>query len=803
MTFPRPRRAARAAALAVLAASCAPAARTAPAPAPAPSAPVQPRAVGAFDLSVRNIMRGEELVGRSPDNLSWSPDSRWLYFRWREPSAADTATHVYRVSAAGGSPERLDDSTAVRLVPDRIADASEDRRRSVIEREGDVYVVEQDGAERRITWTPTRERGAHLSPDGRTVYFLSGNNVFAVPVDGGPIRQLTDLRIDNAPKEDSARGQRGYLERQQEELFDVIRDRVAERERRERLDSLRTEVRAVYLGKNANLNSAEVSPSGRYLLLGVNDRVEGQKQTLVPSFVTESGYTEPLNVRSKVGDVQSGQRAAMVELATGKLTWIEPEAKERRVTMIPMGWAPTADRALLMGLPFDNKDRWTYVAAPDGRTTTVEHLRDDAWVGGPGFFTMGWVSDTRVWLISERSGWAHLYTVGADGRGLSPLTEGAWEVTGVQLSPDRRTFYLTTSETHRGERSLYAVPAAGGARTRLTMLDGWTESEVSPDARYVALLHSTADAPPELYLMPNEAGARPRQVTESRRPEFRAGPWIRPEVVVFQARDGQPVHARIYRPRDFGVASNGAGVLFVHGAGYLQNAHRGWSTYFREYMFNHLLASRGYTVMDVDYRGSAGHGAAVRTGIHRHMGGKDLDDHVDAARWMVAHEGVDPKRIGLYGGSYGGFITLMGLFTQPEVFRSGAALRSVTDWAHYNHGYTSRILGQPQDDSVAYRRSSPIYFAEGFRGDLLMAHGMVDVNVHFQDVVRLSQRLIELGKTNWELAVYPVEDHAFVRADSWADEYRRILELFERTLPPGSPPLPQPASSPASASSRN
>jgi dipeptidyl aminopeptidase/acylaminoacyl peptidase len=254
-------------------------------------------------------------------------------------------------------------------------------------------------------------------------------------------------------------------------------------------------------------------------------------------------------------------------------------------------------------------------------------------------------------------------------------------------------------------------------------------------------------------------------------------------VITVPARDGAQVYSRIFRPRDLGAQPNGAAVIFVHGAGYLQNAHRGWSTYFREYMFHHLLASRGYTVLDMDFRASAGYGRDWRTGIHRHMGGKDLTDHVDGARFLAQREGIDPKRIGIYGGSYGGFITLMALFTEPDVFRSGAALRSVTDWAHYNHPYTARILGQPQADSVAYRRSSPIYFAEGLRGDLLIAHGMMDTNVHFQDVVRLTQRLIELGKTNWELAVYPVEDHAFTRPESWADEYRRILELFERTLP--------------------
>ncbi len=124
----------------------------------------------------------------------------------------------------------------------------------------------------------------------------------------------------------------------------------------------------------------------------------------------------------------------------------------------------------------------------------------------------------------------------------------------------------------------------------------------------------------------------------------------------------------------------------------------------------------------------------------------------------------------------------MAMFTEPDIFAAGAALRPVTDWAYYNHWYTSRILGLPQDDAEAYRKSSPIYHAGGLRGALLIAHGMVDQNVHFQDTVRLVERLIELGKENWEVAIYPKEDHGFRHAWSWTDEYRRILELFEENL---------------------
>ena len=267
--------------------------------------------------------------------------------------------------------------------------------------------------------------------------------------------------------------------------------------------------------------------------------------------------------------------------------------------------------------------------------------------------------------------------------------------------------------------------------------------------------------------MPAREHAERVRVTTSTSPEWRSRRWVEPQLVTYEARDGQPVYARLYTPEMVGAKRHPskAAVIFVHGAGYLQNAHRYWSSYYREYMFHHLLASKGYVVLDPDYRASAGYGRDWRTAIYRWMGGKDLEDVVDGAAYLAKAHGVDARRIGVYGGSYGGFITLMAMFTSPDTFAAGAALRPVTDWAHYNHSYTANILNEPQGDLEAYRKSSPIYFAEGLKGALLICHGMVDVNVHFQDSVRLAQRLIELRKENWELAVYPVEDHGFDRRD--------------------------------------
>jgi dipeptidyl aminopeptidase/acylaminoacyl peptidase len=363
------------------------------------------------------------------------------------------------------------------------------------------------------------------------------------------------------------------------------------------------------------------------------------------------------------------------------------------------------------------------------------------------------------------------------------MTSGNWEVLAVQLSADRRSFELNTSEPSPFTRQAYRMPIAGGARTRITSGDGGHQVIFAPDGQRYVTIYSEENLPPEMYLSRVGSATKDR-LTTSTSEEFRRYAWKKPPIVMVPGEDGTPVPARLYRPQDHGAQPNGAGVIFVHGAGYLHNIHNWWSTYSREYMFHHLLATRGYTVIDIDYRGSAGYGRDWRTAIYRHMGGWDLNDHVSGSKYLTSQFNIHPERIGIYGGSYGGFITLMALFTKPEYFGAGAALRSVTDWAHYNHGYTSNILNTPQNDTLSFRRSSPIFFAEGLVDPLLILHGMVDTNVQFQDVVQLVQRLIELEKTDWDMAVYPVEDHGFTRPSSWTDEYRRIFELFERTIGP-------------------
>jgi dipeptidyl aminopeptidase/acylaminoacyl peptidase len=193
------------------------------------------------------------------------------------------------------------------------------------------------------------------------------------------------------------------------------------------------------------------------------------------------------------------------------------------------------------------------------------------------------------------------------------------------------------------------------------------------------------------------------------------------------------------------------------------------------------LVQQGYTVLDFDYRGSAGYGRDYRTDIYRSMGAKDVDGAVAAAKWLSKTQGVDPKRIGIYGVSYGGFMTLMSLFRYPGVFAAGISAAGVTDWAHYSDDWTSRVLGRPVEEPAVYRATSPIYHAGGLRDPLLIEHGIMDDNVEFQDAARLVQRLVELGKP-FEVMYYPTEPHVIEQEASLVDFHGRLAAFFKRHL---------------------
>lgn len=759
-------------------------------------------------LTIRQIMQGPGMVGAPPSNLRFSADGRQLFFEWNDPAPLDSMNALdpgdayrhyldleyragtWRMDVTTGAMEKLPKAAADSIAPDEFTWDRAKRRRAEL-RGGDVYAVDAvSGAARRITDTVDDESEIQISPDGGTIYFTREHQVYSTPFTGGLIRQITNLATSDDPDAKKPGAQRKFLLDQQKALFDEFKEHGPKDWKKDH-----SRPRKLYLGDGFNITATHVSPSGRYVSVLISKDPSGVRKPVIPLIVTESGYTETDEVRTPVGEAQEETRLAFVDIEGDSLLWLAPDAG----TIIDvMGWSPAKDVLLVRGITPDYHERYFWGADPGehdagGKITPVvlDRLQDAAWVDGPSFYeTGGWLPDGEsIYFIAEPEKWGHLYTVTLSGK-RTQLTHGEFEVYGASFDPARQRWLVLSNEGAPGSQRLWSMGPDGSNRRLLTPNRGMYELVFTADLARAAVLRSEWTMPAELHLLDVSTGKLDGPLTRSTTRLFRSYPWLAPETLTFPASDGVAVWAHLFDPARFGARPNGAGVIFIHGAGYLQNVTDGWSYYYREYMFNCFLAAHGYTVLNVDYRGSAGYGRDCRTAIYKHMGGRDLDDIIDGARYLVAERGVDAKRVGVYGGSYGGFLTLMALFKYPEEITAGAALRSVTDWAHYNHWFTVRILGTPADDPEAFKRSSPIYFAGGFNGHLVMLHGLRDDNVLAEDVIRLSQRLIELGKEDWDLTLYPVEKHAFKRASSWTDEMTRAWRLFERTLATPAPPAP-------------
>lgn len=741
-------------------------------------------------------MRGPALVGAAPRRMRWSADGTILRFQWAKPDGKDEPVlKDYQVRRDGtGLGPATEESKADRLA--RVVQRNGGRL--LYAEGGTLFVTDPQRTEdRKLEGVGENASEPIFVEDGKAIAYQRGGDVFRLDLATGKSTQLDHLVLPPAetaapPAAESA-SEKALAEETERILKGYSPEARGGPAPRGGFGGARGGGRgprggfgggrgsgetggvAVEIPAGRRVGATTVSPSGHYAAYELLEPATGGRGTEVPSYATRDGYTTTIPSYPKVGGPQSHETLLLVDLVSGKTVAYVPP---RKGNLGAERWSPDGKTLVFEASAEDHKDAWIVAYdASTGASKVVWDEHDDAWVGGPGQGFLQWTPDGRVAFETEKDGYANLWTMAADGSDAKPLVAGKFEVSDVTLDEPRNRFVFVSSEGSPFRRHVDAVPFAGGAATKLADLSADEDAaySVAPDGT-LAVVRSSPARPAELWI-----GAT--QVTQTPTDEWLAYPWIEAPIVMVPARDGEKIPAKLYKPK--GWKKGGPAVVFVHGAGYLQNVYEGWSHYFRETMFNQLLMAKGYAVLDMDYRASAGYGKAWRTAIYRHMGGKDLDDNVDGARYLVGALGVNPKRIGLYGGSYGGFITLMAMFKEGDTFAAGAALRPVADWRNYNHGYTSDILNDPQDDPEAYKQSSPIEFADGLKGELLICHGMVDVNVHFQDSVRLVERLIELGKTGWSIAPYPVEDHAFVRPESWTDEYRRILDLFERTIGPG------------------
>ena len=459
------------------------------------------------------------------------------------------------------------------------------------------------------------------------------------------------------------------------------------------------------------------------------------------------------------------------------------------------------------------------VGSKDEKVILITEETDEKWIAGLSRIIEPNPKDSsQLFFTSERDGYNHLYLAslekakkepnqGGEIRQENPsdagftsnvkveqLTKGKFEIDWAKWLSDGEQIIFSSTEENTAEREFYSYNAKSKQKVKVFSGEKGIKNSAQMDEinGQPTLLYeySTWKNPSEIYTVkvcPNCRGlSAPAQLTKSAPENFLKTKWNEPKFIDIPTRDGKVVKTKAYFPANFDKSKKYPMVMFIHGAGYLQNTINGWNNYYREFMFNQMLTQKGYVVLDIDYRGSAGYGRDWRTDVHDFLGGKDYEDHLDAIDFSVKNYSVDAKNVGVYGGSYGGFMAGMLITRAPEKVAAAAALRPVFDWKNYfasSPVYTLERLGFPDKNPEAYKRSSPIAYAENLQKPLLILHGLVDDNVPAQDSIQMIEKLIRLEKTPYfDAMLYPSENHGFVRATSWADEYERIFNFFEKHL---------------------
>jgi dipeptidyl aminopeptidase/acylaminoacyl peptidase len=758
----------------------------------------------------------------------FSVDGHSVYYRMKR--AGSPLRDLHRIDLDGGNDSVVDVAAMANADGAQIVYDAQNTRAAFV-RNGDIFVRDlKTGALQQITRTAQEETAPQFSGDGRLLSFRAQNAWYVHDLSSGVTGDIPEIKTEKDP---NATPKADDLRDTQLRIFSTLRksrdDKKATREQNEAMqrDDATRAKQPFWIGDDVRLVDTALSPDAHWLLVvtAPKNHEEGKKGKLT-RYVTESGYEEFEDERTRAGrNDPAPQELWLFDLAAHTQTKLDVDAlpglhddplksvrdenaksaekhetdkndsdkssskksddkpKARGIQIAGIDFARSGSNVAVQLHANDNKDRWiATIDLVNKKIVPLHRLHDTAWINW-NFNEFGWERDDKtLWYVSEESGYAQLYAK-SPGGAARQLTHGNFEVSHPQTSEDGKWFYVLSNRQAPYAYDIYRVPVAGGELQRVTQYQGAEQFELSHDGTRLLVAHSGSYLPPQLAIVNADGSSTPRELTDTRTAAYKAMQWLAPEIVQVPSTHFKgTVYAKFYKPANFDKSAAHPAVMFVHGAGYTQNVHEKFPYYFREQMFHNLLVQHGYIVLDMDYRASEGYGRDWRTAIYRQMGHPELEDLLDGKKWLVENWHVDPKRIGIYGGSYGGFMTLMALFRAPGEFATGAALRPVTDWMQYSDDYTSDILNGPQVDPIAYRRSSPIEFADGLKDALLICHGVIDDNVLFEDSMRLYERLIELHKDNFTISPYPLDRHGFTNADSWLDEYKRIYKLFEQNL---------------------
>lgn len=496
-----------------------------------------------------------------------------------------------------------------------------------------------------------------------------------------------------------------------------------------------------------------------------------------------------LNFESYTGEAElqrypvAGGQNPVVRVLVAQISGGEPRTmdvgSETNIYVPRVNWLPDSRQLIIQRLNRDQNVLDLLLAdAASGKTSTILSEKDAYWINVNDdlhFFKDG----KRFLWSSERTGYRHLYLFGVDGKQIAQLTKGDWEVSHVEAVDEAKGIvYFTSTEKSSIERHLYRVNLDGSGFARITKDDGTHTIIFSPDAKFYLDMYSNAITPPRQDLYRAD-GTKVGTLNENKVAEL-ANYHLSPvEFSTVKARDGVSLNCFMIKPPNFDPSKKYPVIVYTYGGPHAQVVVNAWTG--SNLLWHQLMAQKGFIIFALDNRGSAGRGHIFEESIHYKFGIPELNDQRDGVAWLQQQPYVDPQRIGIWGWSYGGHMTLQAMFNAPDLFKVGFAGGPVTDWHFYDTIYTERYMGLPEQHETEYKESSPVNHVENFRGKLLIAHGTGDDNVHYSNTLSLINDLLAHGKYV-EVIAAPGRGHGVGDPPARKVVFTRVTQFFVDNL---------------------
>lgn len=684
----------------------------------------------------RIVSRSPSLFGTAPSSPAWSTDGKLLAFLWDDQ--AKSAREIWLVAADGSSLRRLTHSTDGGGGP--VSEFAWGPVGSLVYlANNQIYRISSlGGAAQKLLGSEAERAGLSVSPDAGTVAFVQDGDLWLLPLAGGMPIQATHVGVKPI----------GQIPLGTYYHPDV-------------------EIGSADWGEN---NAYAWSPDSKSIAVHYVDR-RNVRRFPIPYYLTPDAILNQLR-RGAPGDMNEARTVGILDVASRELRLLDlPNPSGSRV----LGFAWSQRGPLLIDRETDNSvDRTLTLFEPQTRALRVVWTdRGESRIYND--VASAWHPDgVRILLTGDLDDRYRLYLLAPGDSHPKAMTPGRFDVEGAAIAPPNSPFiYYVSSEPVVEERQVWRIPTPGGQAERVSKLAGLNVPVVAPDGKTVALLHSDDRNPMELYI-------GDVRITHSPPPEFARTVWAQVHYASFPGSTaGVGLHARIFEPPNLDRTKQ---YPVIFGPVYTNTVRNRWDERWEGLM--QLLVQRGYILVQLDSRGSTGYGRAFREKFLSQWGSSDLDDYQDAVAYMKTLPYVDPRRIGIFGSSYGGLITVFALFKKPGLFAAGVAAAPATDPRYFGSDDVA-VARTPETNSEVFQKGRATLYAKNLRDHLLIIHGMADDVVPFQTSVMLAEELVRQHK-DFDFAFTPTATHRWAARDDDAIYlYGKLIAHFDRWLGPG------------------